>query len=470
MSKNKEKLNEAFSDISSNFIESTAKPPVRKKAVWVRLVAAVVCVAALISGIVAASIILNKRNKPIIEDPSQSYGDSESYLKYVLLAAEYPTMAKYPGKNQYDTPEYEAWRNDIRKRWEYNGAGDDLDEFFKTTITEFLSGHGENNAVYSPLNVYFALAMLAEITEGNSRQQVLDLLGVENIEALRTKTHAIWNANYMDEGTVKSILGSSVWLDEKYFFNKDTLNILKEYYYASSFEGNLGTNKMNSALQAWLNEQTGGLLEDQISEIELDPETIMALATTIYFNAKWSNEFYDGNTAKGIFHSSTGELECDFMNDKESGYYYWGEKFGAVGKSLENTGSMWFVLPDEGVSIDALLSDSEMLSFVCSSKTEWKKSKYININLSVPKFDIQSNMDLIDGLKNLGITDCFDIDKSDFSSITNSDIFLNQVKHGAGVKIDEEGVVKQFEFKNNAGATVSKVSVKGDAELILSRA
>jgi len=128
------------------------------------------------------------------------------------------------------------------------------------------------------------------------------------------------------------------------------------------------------------------------------------------------------------------------MNDKESGYYYWGEKFGAVGKSLENTGSMWFVLPDEGVSIDALLSDSEMLSFVCSSKTEWKKSKYININLSVPKFDIQSNMDLIDGLKNLGITDCFDIDKSDFSSITNSDIFLNQVKHGAGVKIDEEGI------------------------------
>jgi len=444
MSKNKEKLNEAFSDISSNFIESTAKPPVRKKAIWVRLVAAVVCVAIIVSAIVAVGIIMNRRNKPIIREPSWTDGghaedyDPESYLKYVLLAAEYPTMAKYPGADKYDTPEYEAWRNDVRERWEYRGAGEDLDEFFKTTITEFLSGHGENNAVYSPLNVYFALAMLAEITEGNSRQQVLDLLGAESIEALRAQAHAIWNANYMDEGTVKSILGSSVWLDEDYSFKEDTLNILKEYYYASSFEGDLGTDEMNFALRSWLNEQTGGLA-DKLSDIELDPRTVLALATTVYFSAKWSNEFHKGDTSKGIFHSPVGELECDFMKDSTFDNYYWGKNFGAVGKHLENSGSMYFILPDKGVSIDSLLSDNEMLSFVLSSKTEWQKSKYVDINFSVPKFDVQSDMDLIKGLKNLGITDCFD--DPDFSPITDEFMILDQIKHGAGVKIDEEGII-----------------------------
>ncbi len=50
------------------------------------------------------------------------------------------------------------------------------------TIPQFLAGQTEENRVYSPLSLYMALAMLAELTDGNSRQQVLDLLDVPDLE------------------------------------------------------------------------------------------------------------------------------------------------------------------------------------------------------------------------------------------------------------------------------------------------
>lgn len=43
------------------------------------------------------------------------------------------------------------------------------------------SGNG-GNFVYSPLNVYIALSMLAECTDGDSRAQILSLLRENRLE------------------------------------------------------------------------------------------------------------------------------------------------------------------------------------------------------------------------------------------------------------------------------------------------
>ena len=119
-----------------------------------------------------------------------------------------------------------------------------------------------------------ALSMLAELTDGESRAQILTLLGSDSLEALRGQANALWNDHYSSDGATNSILASSLWLDEGVPFNQKTLDTLAETYYASSFQGNLGTEEMNQALQDWLNSQTGGLLQEQIGQLTLDPETL----------------------------------------------------------------------------------------------------------------------------------------------------------------------------------------------------
>lgn len=362
---------------------------------------------------------------------------------YAIEEASYPEMAHYP--NEYSLTfdkDYDAWRESQKALQQEPGYADGLEPFFAAGIRQFLSGEPGENRACSPLNVYFALGMLAELTDGNSRQQILDLLGADSIESLRTQAQAVWKAHYCNDGATTSILASSLWLDEDVAFTPSTMETLAETYYASSYRGEMGSEELNEALRTWLNTQTGGLLEEQAQDIALTDEMIMALATTIYFQAKWDSEFNESKTTEETFHAADGDITCDFMHSSADGAYYWADQFGAVGRRLENGGgSMWFLLPDEGVTVEELLEDPQTMDFILSDGG-WENGKRLIVNLSLPKFDITSQKDLAEDLQTLGITDVFDAVKSDFSPMTPGakEIFVSTVQHDVRVAIDEEGV------------------------------
>ena len=82
-----------------------------------------------------------------------------------------------------------------------------------------------------------------------------------------------------------------------------------------------------------------------------------------------------------------------------------------------------------------------MAFLLLPQKGDWEDQKRLLVHLSVPKFDVSSDLDLIDGLKALGVTDVFDGQAADFSPLTRDveQIAVSQVKHAARVLIDEEG-------------------------------
>jgi len=285
-----------------------------------------------------------------------------------------------------------------------------------------------------------ALSMLAELTDGNSRGQILELLGADSIEKLRTQASAIWNASYCRDGAVTSVLANSLWLNEGVDFERSVMDMLAENYYASSYQGKMGSSDFNKMLQSWLNDQTGDLLKEQAEGIGFDTDTILALASTVYFQARWYDEFLPQNTKEGTFHAEGGDMVCEFMHQTNIQSYYWGGKFSAMAKGLEDAGDMWLILPDEGVTIDDLLLDDE-LSEMMLAGGEWKNNSFTQINLSMPKFDAASDLDIIKGLENLGITDIFDAEISDFSSMTKEtdEIYVSEAEHAARVVVDEEG-------------------------------
>ena len=416
--------------------------------------------ALILAGSLALSLVgcgnTDTENKNHVSDSKTEQAadnkESQSPAALAVSSALYPEMAPYPDEANYVNGDgdiddaywdaYDAWWEDVRARREISvDCANDLAPFFTGSIRQFLADSQGQNKVYSPLNVYMALGMLSEVTDDESRNQVLTLLGADNVEELRNQVNVIWNANYRNDGATTSILASSLWLNEDVNFVQSTLDSLAKNYYASSYQGVMGSDELNQALQSWLNEQTGGLLDEQASDIRLDADTIMALTTTVNFHAKWSNEFWESKTQEGVFHGANGDLNCDFMHQDNARSYYWGEKFSAVSQYLESDGAMWFILPDEGVSVDELLEDEQVRTFLVSNKYEWEDRTNIIVHFAVPKFDVVSDMDLIPGLKALGVTDVFDPAISDFTPMTTDigEIYLSQAKHAARVKIDEEG-------------------------------
>ncbi|MCM1148688.1 MAG: serpin family protein [Butyricicoccus sp.] len=372
----------------------------------------------------------------------------------LLAAPSYPKMAPYPDEMSYVKSDgefddegfskaYDAWwagkKAQLDQSEGYAGA---LDGYLRRSIPALLSGGAGENRVCSPVNIYMALAMLVETTDGGSRAQLLELLGSDSLKSLRAEAAAVWNANYCDDGAVTSVLANSMWLSEGVNYTKSTLDSLARNYYASSFSGRMGSDELNAALQGWVNEQTGGLLSEQAGALKMPPETILALVSTIYYRAKWHGEFPEGRTEPQVFHAPGGDIERDFMHSSADSMYYWSDKFAAYGKPLEGSGSMWFLLPDEGVTPEQLLADEKAMEFLVSDGERGAESEFLIVNLAVPKFDIAAQLELSESLTALGVRDVFDPEVSDFSPLTKDadGVFLSRAEHAARVAIDEQGV------------------------------
>lgn len=375
------------------------------------------------------------------------FGHQSSALTVNALSmAQYPTMAPYPEESRSNRDQWEkrndAWRASISAQYREPGYADGLAPFFARSMAVFLSDAKGENKICSPLNIYMALSMLAEITGGESRQEIFNVLGTESIEALRQQASDLWNAQYRNDNATFMILANSLWMNDGLSFRKDTLDTLAQSYYASAYAGTPGSQDMDAALRSWLSEQTGGLLEEQINNISLPPQTVIALVSALRYQAKWAVQFSERNTRPQVFHSPSGDVEVDFLHQDSDNTYYWGSQFGAVGLPMENDGgTMWLLLPDQGVTPEQLLGDSEVQDFLVQG-SRWEQQKRLIVHFGMPKFDVSSQFDLGEGLKSMGIQQVFSPEAADFSPLLKdpAPAYLSQCNHAVRVAVDEEGV------------------------------
>ncbi|MBQ9797109.1 MAG: hypothetical protein IJW50_05240 [Clostridia bacterium] len=449
-----DRLQDALGMIDANLISRAAKEAPKKKRTpikWISAIAAVL-VLAIGVGVLFGSGAMDAVLLGLLREPNQTDNWPTSSRipgvpivvkpnRYTIMSATYPVQVQYPINDPQNQELKREWYKSQHEKNKYLGKGTSLQGFFEDSISTFLSDCGSENVVYSPLNVYMALAMLAECGGGNTRQQILDLFNVESIEALRTQVHGVWNANYSDDGLVTSLLANSVWMNKNVSYREDAIQNLVKYHFASTYQGKMGSHGYNQALRQWLNDQTGGLLKNQIDHIELTPDTVLALYSTIFFEAAFEEEFSAEKTAQKIFHSAVGLTKCDYLVGSESTAYYWGEKFTAASKRLQSDGDIIFILPDQGVSVQALLKNEEALSLIANTGYSWKNTRNVIVNFEIPKFSVSSNIYLVEKLKAMGVTDCFD-GRADFSPLSEENgIYVSSVRHGATVTIEESGVL-----------------------------
>ncbi len=311
------------------------------------------------------------------------------------------------------------------------------------TISALLGGGETGNVIYSPANLYLALSMLTETVGGETRAQLLDLLGAEDEETVRATANAVWRSLYSDSSTGRTLLANSLWLREGQTYKSETVERLASGYYASVFSVPMGTEDTNKAVQAWLNANTGNLLAEAAKNVRTSPETVMLMLSTLYFKDGWSDEFYAENTREDTFTAADGaEQRVDFMHKtQEHANYVRGENYTVAQLSFRGGESMVFLLPDEGTALASLLRDETVLGDLLAGVYGNERAQTAKINWSVPKFDVSSELELTDALGSLGVTDVFDDGRADFSPLADFDepVAVTQVLHAARVKLDEQG-------------------------------
>ena len=347
----------------------------------------------------------------------------------------------YP--KQIDSLNDEAWSPD---RSYLKSLKNFYKEFFKGTL---ISETQENTAC-SPINLYLCMAMLTEMTSGQTQSELLEALGQDNVEEIREQSRKIWGTVYEDNDVSKCVLGNSIWLNQDISFRKDILKTVSDNYYASTYQGEMGTAKMDSAIQKWVNDMTGDALKKQVEGIETAKNTATVLLSTAYFHDQWGTPFPEENTKKSVFDNADGsKAECDFMEQTYMGKSIYRKKdFTSTFMGFENQKSMWIFLPNEGVTVDDLIEEdmADVLHIVSDTNSDDKDAEWAKVTIKLPKFEIETGeVNLIPAMKKMGVKNLFDVDDADFTRLVGEEkkdeynIYADKVVQASKVAVDENG-------------------------------
>lgn len=386
-------------------------------------------------------------------DPQGSQSSSQSEAQAVFTTLKeptYPTFPQFPQAPE-DGPDadwqayYNAYDEYYSAVMELRGGG--IPEGTRFAVSDFaakstplaLAGQEGKNAAFSPVSLWAALAMLAPCAQGDSQSQLLSALGVAGQRELTDQVSRLWKGLYTNDGVSSLILSNSVWLNDAQQgeYVQATLDTLGRDYFAGVYTTPMGTAGADQAITDWVAKETNGLIGGDGPVVETAPDTLLLLASSLYYKAAWVVPFDASQTQAGDFTTASGETaSADFMHASLAGNFL--KRDGYQAAALETQlGEMFFVLPEEGTAPEELLSDTSFLSSLSSGAAD---VQYGTVEWSVPKFDLSADLDLMNTLKSLGITDLLDKDKADLSGLTSLDTFLTQAEQMTRVSVDEEGV------------------------------
>ncbi len=305
----------------------------------------------------------------------------------------------------------------------------------------------DGNLFYSPYSISLALAMTYAGARSETAQQMADTLYFSLPQA---RLHPAFNSLDIEltqrgegaqgkdgEGFRLNIV-NAIWGQKDYKFLAEFLDVLAEDYGAGlrilDFAG--APEESRITINNWVGDQTEGRIEDLIPQGLINALTRLVLTNAIYFNAAWQYPFEEDVTDDGTFYLLKGnEITVPMMRQTESFGYAEGDGYQAIelpydGREL----SMVILLPARGqfesfeVSLDAQQVDAILGSL-----------EQREINLTMPRFEFESDFGLKEALTALGMPVAFS-GGADFSGMTGKrDLFIADVIHKAFVSVDEAG-------------------------------
>lgn len=322
-------------------------------------------------------------------------------------------------------------------------------------IKRFLQKEG--NVLYSPATMQLALCILGYITTGKSKQEVLQVLGVdeEGLIKLANELTDTFNKDAQNEYDFlhriehpeqelekKNIctLASSLWLNDQYNYEENKLAELKATMDTEAFIGEAGSGAFDSKLQVWLNEKTNNLLADSVSNIKLPYDLVLAIFSALYLKAKWDGlEFNKLNTKKDKFYTSDGGyITTDFMNTEFQTYVHRGENYTGISLPLKGGFNINFLLPNDNTKPRELLENKDAMAYLTQEAIN--DGLRFTVDLKIPRFDIKANIDLLNTLKELGFKNLVDEYNGDFTELCQEPVYISDGKQLNRMIVKEEGV------------------------------
>lgn len=301
-------------------------------------------------------------------------------------------------------------------------------------------GKTEKNLIFSPASITSAMAM----TYIGAKDGTLDEISKTfyfntDIDKFSKDYKTLINLNSDKKSSLKFYNANSLWIQKNLELNKNFLDLNKQYFSSSLCYTDFINTPEKSRLEInnWVEKNTNNKITNLLKPSSIDNATRLVLVNALYFKGTWKDKFDKEKNTENDFQIDRKKfVKTVFMNRYIDSWYY-SDRFSQIIEipySSKNF-SLMIILPK---SYKKLKKIEKKLTYEYYNNYILNKEKK-RINLSIPKFDIESEFDLKKTLSNLGIKEAF-TNNANFSGITNSEnLYISNVVHKANIAIDEEG-------------------------------
>jgi serpin B len=318
---------------------------------------------------------------------------------------------------------------------------------FSFTLYQHLRTKG-GNIFYCPHSISLALAMTYAGAQNTTATQIAQAM---HFELKEDKLHTAfnWLAQELDKrnelppgeqgmGFVLKV-ANGLWSKTGSPLEKPFLDTLAVSYGTAmrflDFVANPEASR--SIINSWVKKRTEGKIKDLIPPRTITPNTELVLTNVVYFLAPWEHSFKEKKTSVGPFRISDGTtVDVPMMQQTKHLSYaetatYQAVKLPYNGRQL----SMVLFLPKEG-ELKTFEDDLSGETF----RAALDQLKPTRVQLTMPRFELESSAELSESLKAIGMVDAFNPNTADFKKMSpSSDLCISAIHHKGYIKVDEQG-------------------------------
>jgi len=297
------------------------------------------------------------------------------------------------------------------------------------------------NLVFSPYGVSMALSMVYTGSHGVTEDRIARALHLEfapfDLPAVFAGLQSRFRVSSI--GSFRLRLTNSLWWQEGFDVRQLFIDTLRRNLGATieSLDFSASPESARDTINGWASRETDGQIRELFPSGTITALTRFLVANAITFRAAWETPFNTDYTRNGTFTLLDGrQVAAPMMNQIDRFAYVATDGSQAVELPYEGGRfSMLVLLPAEGqfeefagsLAPDCVTEILETLSM------QW-------VQIHMPRFGVQTALELSDVLGGLGMTDAFTLGRADFRGMTfDPEFFLGEVAHQTQISVDEDG-------------------------------
>jgi serpin B len=289
----------------------------------------------------------------------------------------------------------------------------------------------DENLFFSPSSISLLMSALSLGADPEAATEIQKSFGFANNKMMLDtvkKTRASASGNF--------IISNSFWYQNDWKVDSTYQQKLTKLFGAEI----QGTDFVKDAqgatkqINAWIEKSTDETIKDFFKDGQIHGLTRFVAVNALLFKGKWNFAFEKENTREKPFYGKN-ESKVQMMYQTAKFSYHETNAYQSIKLPYKDSFlEMLVFLPKPSTTFESLIDDNILTSF----DTENRK---IEVILSLPKFETETDINFIPILKNLGVNKVFSDGFEPMFNVKEKELGLTVVQQKAKVQVDEEGTV-----------------------------